>query len=71
MVKAENLVALAPQIKHQMELFPMGKLKAILVFDAETSNFEARYTIADYLTGDIPKPHQIEEQNELDLKKPN
>jgi hypothetical protein len=52
-MEAENLSALAPQVIEEIERYELGTLDAILIYDDE-KNFQARYSIQNYLDGDIP-----------------
>lgn len=46
--------AIAPQIIEQIEHYPLGTISCVLVYD-EASVFAARFTVKDYLDGNIPK----------------
>lgn len=49
-----SVEAITPEIKKQFELFPLGTVSAMIIYD-EVGNFIERLTIADYLENNIPR----------------
>ena len=49
-----DLASIAPKVIEEIERHPLGTIKSVMVYD-ELGEFEAWYSVADYLNKNIPK----------------
>ena len=57
LVNGFDLEAVSPQIRNEIEKYPLGDVTSVMVYDNH-GEFAARYTIQDYLLGNIPKQNK-------------